>query len=254
MSKTMEQVARENRAKLSANPYPGRGIVIGTSQDGMYAVQIYWIMGRSENSRNRVFKVDGTRLYTEAFDPTKVKDPSLIIYNAMSETFGRFVVSNGSQTDEVIKQLSRHYGTLQKSLAEQLYEPDTPNFTPRITGVCTIHPEVGKYTAELSILRKSEMVSGDNCERSFYEYNGIMPGLGFCITTYSGDGNPLPAFEGSPYPLPIIGRDIRAIMHTYWSILNEDNRVSLAVRLINLHARESSISVINKNSQAPTES
>ena len=131
-----------NLSRLSSNPYPGRGIVIGTSEDGLHAVQIYWIMGRSENSRNRIFSIDGGRLFTEAADPAKVKDPSLIIYNAMNEYRGNFIVSNGNQTDTVFKGLRMDASVaLRNILVDRQYEPDAPNFTPRITGVCQIRDE-----------------------------------------------------------------------------------------------------------------
>jgi len=244
-------IAQQNLVeRLERNPYPGRGIVIGTSEDGLHAVEVYWIMGRSENSRNRVFKYEGERLFTEAADPSKVKDPRLIIYNAMDEFASSFVVSNGDQTDTVVEALQlNEYVDLSNALCERQYEPDSPNFTPRITGMCMLIGG-GEYSVEISLIRRSEFITDKDgyCERFYYEYGQILPGFGFCVTTYSGDGNPLPAFTGEPYPVPLEG-DIDKVLSTYWSILNEENRVSLAVKFIDLFTRKSEIKVINRFSQ-----
>lgn len=235
--------------KLGGNVYPGRGIVLGTSEDGLYAVQIYWIMGRSENSRNRVFQFEGGRLFTVPFDPAKVKDPSLIIYNAMDDALGnRFVVSNGSQTDAVINSIHDCFLNcggydFARVLSRWNYEPDAPNFTPRITAESFIRH--GKCLSKLSILRKSEFLGGDGCERFYYEYDDIAPGIGFCIHTYGGDGNPLPAFTGEPYSLAVCG-NINEVAETYWSVLNKENRVSLAVKFIEIATVRSQIKVINR--------
>jgi len=240
-------IARNNWVKLSYNQYPGRGIVIGTSEDGRYAVQVYWIMGRSENSQNRVFKCEGGRLFTEAKDPSKMKDPRLIIYNAMAEYADSFVVSNGDQTDTVIEALQQNeYVDLSNALCQRQYEPDSPNFTPRITGMCMLIGG-GEYSAELSLIRKSEFITekDGSCERFYYEYGQIVPGFGFCVTTYNGDGNPLPAFTGELYPLSIEG-NIDDVVKAYWKVLNEANRVSLAVKFIDLATRKSEIKVINR--------
>ncbi len=239
---------------LAQNPYPGRGIVIGTSEDGLHAVQIYWIMGRSLNSRNRIFSVNGGCLFTEPADPTKVKDPSLIIYNAMTEYRGVFIVSNGDQTDTVFKRLQDNASsTLRTMLADEKYEPDDPNFTPRITGIC--YAAFGFCLTELSILRRSELVGNhddDDCQRSYHEYNQIIPGFGFCLHTYSGDGDPLPAFTGEPYVVPIKG-NLTEVTEKYWSVLNPENRVALAVKFINLSTHKSKIKVINRFAKvAPT--
>lgn len=245
-----QALAKRNLQKLAKNSYPGRGIVVGTSADGHHLVQIYWIMGRSENSRNRIFKSDGGRLYTEAADPSKMKDPRLIIYNAMAEDRGSFVVSNGDQTDTVIKSFKRTEGSiLSWALFTRQYEPDSPNFTPRITALCTaVSP--GNCFTQLSILRKSELSQGfsnDHCERFYYEYGNITPGFGYCITTYLGDGNPLPAFVGEPYLMPV-GNDMAEVAKQYWSTLNWENRVSLAVKFIDLKTFTSKIEIINQYS------
>lgn len=240
--------ATRNLVKLSQNFYPGRGIVIGTSKSGSHIVQINWIMGRSENSRNRVFLTEGGRVFTAPADPAKMKDPSLIIYNAMAEIDGYHVVSNGDQTDTVMSDaFSTCSPSLVHALTERAFEPDAPNFTPRITGLC-IREKNGKYRAELSLLRRSELCA-DECERSYYEYSGIMPGFGFCVTTYDSDGDPLPAFSGSPFPVPING-NIDEVAHNFWSILNQFNRVAIAVKFICLFRPQATqVVVINRFTQ-----
>ena len=240
--------ANVNLGDLSRNSYPGRGIVIGTSQDGRFAVQVYWIMGRKPNSRNRVFKSKGGQLFTEPVDPAQVKDSSLIIYKAMDEYRGRFVVSNGDQTDTVVKKLGLHNNaTLSETLVERLFEPDAPNFTSRITGLCSIH--MGTCSTTLSLIRKSSAVASVNqCERFYYEYDSILPALGICFHTYMEDGDPLPAFNGEPYHVPLDG-PIDEVVETYWSSLDKDNRVSLAVKFIELATSKSKIKVINRFTQ-----
>jgi IMP cyclohydrolase len=236
-------MALSNLVRLTRNPYPGRGIVIGRSQDDQNAVQIYWIMGRSENSRNRVFKHEGDRLFTEAADPSKVKDPSLIIYNAMDKHKSDFVVSNGDQTDTVIQAFKRsHRITFAGALRGRHHEPDQ-NFTPRISGLSTIYP--GECFTELHIIRKSTEGETDHHACFGYERGDIHAGYGYCLTTYMGDGNPLPSFVGPPYAMPIHG-EIDDVAKTYWSALNEDNRVSLAVKFIDLISRTSKIVIINR--------
>ncbi len=242
MNKRIGLAVEKNMYDLSQNSYPGRGIVMGMSETGGYVVQVYWIMGRSENSRNRVFGVEGTRLFTEAADSSKVKDPSLIIYNAMRETHRHFVVSNGVQTDKVIAGISAG-DTFQGSLRGLEYEPDAPNFTPRITGICRLDlVDRGDPFFGLDIIRKS--VWDYSCDRFFYRYDRIERGIGYCITTYTGDGNPLPAFVGEPLLMPLAG-DIDAVANAYWQVLNEENRVALAVKFIALQGT-SCIKVINK--------
>ncbi len=241
----MTELAKANFLALSRNPYPGRGIVVGLDETSEHLIQVYWIMGRSENSRNRVFKADDQtgRLYTEAADASKMKDPSLIIYNAMLEEWGYYVVSNGDQTDTVVKWLGQPHGpfSLEPALMGRLYEPDEPNFTQRITAVSKI--ALGRSQLILmSILRKSQF-SG-RCDRLTYELD-VNPGLGFCITTYSGDGNPLPPFRGDPLVMPLIG-GMKDVAEAYWEALNPENRVSLAVKWIEKFNGRSDIHIINK--------
>lgn len=223
-------VAQGNLLQLSENPYPGRGIIVGLDETGKHLVQVYWIMGRSDNSRNRVF-VSGENglLATEAADPSKVKDPSLIIYNAMradacgNEPFA--VVSNGEQTDQVTELIKGEL--FSTALLGYTYEPDKPNFTPRITAVSYWFNR--RPRAKMSILRKSPWSM--ECDRHFYEFGDLCAGYGHCLTTYSGDGDPLPSFEGEPILLPLAGSAER-IASTYWEALNSENKVSLAVKFI----------------------
>jgi IMP cyclohydrolase len=241
---TLLHRASGNLDRLGVNQYPGRGIVLGFDTTGTRAVMVYWIMGRSENSRSRVFTQDGERLFTEPTDPSKIKDPSLVIYNAMDRYSCDHVVSNGDHTDTVIEWLRVQAGaTLSNALKFTKFEPDAPNFTPRIAGMCRISD--GKCVAELAILRRSEFVQG-RCIRSYYEYRDIEPGIGFCLTTYCGDGIPLPAFVGEPYPVLIEGTSNQSIASEYVRILNKENMVALAVKTIELETGRSAIAIINK--------
>ena len=228
-------VAGDNWMALNRNPYPGRGIVMGMDCTGEYVVQIYWIMGRSANSRNRVFSVEGGRVFTEPADPAKVNDPSLIIYTAMERVGFRYAVSNGSQTDKVA---DRGIDALRK----YHYEPDAPNFTPRITGVVE-WLDGNIPVLRFAILRKSKF--GDGCDTLSYDYPCVGNGFGYCVTTYMGDGDPLPSFEGEPIPLPIVG-NIGRVARNYWGILNAANRVSLAVKFIPLDGGQTEVRIINK--------
>jgi len=213
------------------------------AENGQDVIQVYWIMGRSENSQSRVFGVERDRVFTQAADPAKVKDPSLIIYNAMREIRRYFVVSNGAQTDKLIEGISAG-NTFLGSLRGLEYEPDAPNFTPRITGICSLDL-VGQEDPFFGfhIIRKS-VCSGESCDRFFYSYDKIERGFGFCLTTYTGDGNPLPAFVGEPLLMPLVG-DIDAVASEYWETLNEQTRVALAVKFISLSG-VSQVKVINK--------
>ncbi len=240
---THTRTPEENLARLRGNPYPGRGIVVGLDETSKYLVQVYWIMGRSENSRNRVFKSDPRtgRLYTEAADVSKMKDASLVIYSAMLEYEGHYVVSNGDQTNTVVNAPSQMY--LNVALYGRKYEPDAPNFTQRITAMTSLNND--RPLVQMSILRKSPL--GDTCDHVFYECRPY-PGCGHCITTYAHDGNPLPSFRGDPLVMPLVG-DMQGIANTYWQALNEENRVSLAVKFIDIEARQSDIWITNKYNQ-----
>ncbi|MFA5000000.1 MAG: IMP cyclohydrolase [Patescibacteria group bacterium] len=225
----LEIRAKNNLLALKQNPYPGRGIIVGMDETGKYLIQVYWIMGRSENSRNRVFVIeDNGVLKTAPFDPAKVKDPSLIIYTAMAEILTHYAVSNGHQTLDALS-----IKGLDSSLKKWEYEPDSPNYTPRISAL--LEPRVfAPQIAELSILKKSPF--SDMCNRYLYKLDISSPGLGYCITTYNGDGNPLPSFTGDPYLIPLTG-GIEDIAQTFWDSLNKDNKVSLAVKFIEIDER-----------------
>ena len=233
--------------ELTQNAYPGRGIVAGLSADGKYAVSAYWTMGRSAGSRNRVFvkeEENGTEVIrTKAFDPTLIAgDPSLIIYAAV-RTFGaKTIVTNGDQTDTIFDGLKAGQ-TFEQSLRSRKYEHDAPNYTPRISSLLDV--EGGKYNYAISIL-KSDMGNPDNTLRFTFTYDAPQKGKGHFIHTYMGDGNPLPSYEGEPTPVAIEG-DIDTFTNNIWSWLNEDNKVSLFVRFINIENGKVEERILNKN-------
>ncbi len=231
--------AQANLEKLRANPYPGRGMAIGLAENGRSLVQAYWIMGRSEQSRNRVFGYENGRLFTRAANPKKVKDPRLIIYNAMDEWNGCYVVSNGDQTDTVIRGLRAGRG-FYETMSTRVFEPDKPNYTPRIAAISY---RAAKPVVAMAILKKS--ARGATCERTFYNFDEFERGFGFCLTTYSGDGDPLPAFQGVPFLLPLLG-ERKKIAETLWEALWPSNRVALAVKFVNIASGESTVTVINR--------
>jgi IMP cyclohydrolase len=230
--------------ELNTNEYPGRGIVIGRSEDGKNAVTAYFIMGRSENSRNRVFVPDGEGIRTQAFDPSKMKDPSLIIYAPVRVLGTKTIVTNGDQTDTVYDGLD-HQLTFEQSLRSRSFEPDEPNYTPRISGV--IHIDHGTYNYALSIL-KSDEGCADSCNRFTFAYENPRNGTGRFIHTYKGNGNPLPSFDGEPVPVCIEG-GIDHLTDLIWKNLNEVNKVSLFVRFINIKNGTYESRIINKNDQ-----
>jgi hypothetical protein len=236
----MNDTAAANLNRLSQNTYPGRGIVMGATPDGRKFVQVYWIMGRSENSRNRVFVQGGGEVRTRAFDPAKVKDLSLIIYSPV-KCYGDFhVVSNGDQTDTVVEALKKGK-TFESALTGRTFEPDAPNFTPRITGLM----EIGGMDGYRMAILKPGASGPETCLRAFYNYDSVIPGFGHCIHTYSGDGDPLPAFAGEPYILPIPGK-IEETLRLYWDALNTENRISLLVKQIHRETGVSTVSIFNR--------
>ena len=226
---------------LSVNPYPGRGVAIGKTADGTKAVILYFIMGRSVNSRNRIFELTDDGIRTRAFDPSKLSDPSLIIYAPVRKVGLDTVVTNGDQTDTVRDALQAGK-TFADGLRTREFEPDAPNFTPRISGV--LHIEGGEMSYKLSILKKSPYCDG--CDRMFYEYALPANGVGHIIHTYMGDGNPIPSFCGEPVAFGV-GSDLKAIADGVWSSLNEDNKVSLFARAISLENGEEETLIYNKN-------
>ena len=228
--------------ELKNNAYPGRGIVIGKSEDGTKAVAAYFIMGRSENSRNRVFVEDGEGIRTQAFDPAKLTDPSLIIYAPVRVLGNKTIVTNGDQTDTIYDGMD-HQLTFEQSLRTREFEPDAPNYTPRISGI--MHIENGSYNYAMSILQ-SNHGDPDSCQRFTFAYENPKAGEGHFIHTYQCDGNPLPSFSGEPKPVAI-PNDIEAFTELLWSSLNEDNKVSLFVRFIDIASGKYETRIVNKN-------
>lgn len=229
------------KKELKENAYPGRGIVLGMDAAGKHGVIAYFIMGRSENSRNRVFEVQEDGIRTQAFDPAKLTDPSLVIYAPVRVFEENTVVTNGDQTDTVVEFLKAGK-TFEEALRTRTFEPDAPNYTPRISGV--IKQENGSFTYKLSILKST---NGDPqaAQRFFYEYQPIA-GLGHFIHTYRCDGNPIPSYEGDPTPVNLEG-DIDAFTADLWENLNPDNKVSLFVRYIDLATGATEDRICNKN-------
>ena len=226
---------------LAGNSYPGRGIVIGQSADGKQAVIAYFIMGRSENSRNRVFVEEGAGIRTQAFDPAKLSDPSLVIYAPVRVLGEATIVTNGDQTDTVYDFLKKGK-TFEEALRTRTFEPDGPNYTPRISGI--VERRQGSFSYKLSIL-KSCGGDPDFAQRFFFEY-APKPGLGHFIHTYKQDGDPIPSYEGEPTPVLIEG-DIDAFTASLWENLNQDNKVSLFVRTIDLTTGGTETRIVNKN-------
>ncbi|MBQ1192848.1 MAG: IMP cyclohydrolase [Lachnospiraceae bacterium] len=236
----MNKLSIEN--ELKGNEYPGRGIIIGKSADGTKAVTAYFIMGRSVNSRNRIFTEEGEGIRTEAFDPSKLEDPSLIIYAPVRVLGNDTIVTNGDQTDTIYDGLAKGL-TFEQSLRSREFEPDAPNYTPRISGVMTV--EDGKYDYQMSIL-KSNNGNPDACNRYTFSYENPVNGEGHFIHTYMHDGNPLPSFEGEP-KLVEIPDDMDAFTNMLWNSLNEENKVSLFVRYIDIATGKYETKIVNKN-------
>lgn len=228
--------------ELAGNAYPGRGIVIGKSTDGRYAVTAYFIMGRSSNSRNRIFVEEGEGIRTQAYDPSKLEDPSLIIYAPVRVLGNKTIVTNGDQTDTIYELMDKQQ-TFEQALRTREFEPDAPNYTPRISGI--MHLENGRYNYAMSIL-KSNNGDPSSCNRYMFAYENPAAGEGHFIHTYMGDGNPLPSFEGEPTLVGIEG-DIDSFTKTVWENLNEENKVSLFVRFIEIASGEYETRIVNKN-------
>ncbi|MCR5772222.1 MAG: IMP cyclohydrolase [Butyrivibrio sp.] len=233
---------RNLETELKSNAYPGRGIVIGTSADGKYAVTAYFIMGRSENSRNRVFVTEGEGIRTQAHDPAKLEDPSLIIYAPVRVRGDYTIVTNGDQTD-TIYELMEAGQSFEEALRTREFEPDAPNYTPRISGL--MHIDDGEYDISMSIL-KSDNGDPSSTLRFTYTYEKPVAGKGYFIHTYMGDGNPLPSYEGEPTEVEIAG-DIDTFTQMIWNALNEDNKVSLFTRFIDIKTGEYTTRIVNKN-------
>ena len=225
---------------VSGNSYPGRGIVVGNSCDGTKAVIAYFIMGRSENSRNRVFEKNFDSLVIKPFDESKVEDPSLIIYYPLRSVGTNLIVTNGDQTDTILYEIDEGPDFFERALRTREFEPDGPNWTPRISGLMNL--KSGDY--KMSILKSADP-SGTKCNRFFYEYSGL-PGLGHFIHTYVNDGEPLPTFVGEPERV-IIPSDIDEFIEEIWDSLNDENRISLYVRYTEMRTGEYEDRLINRH-------
>jgi IMP cyclohydrolase len=243
MALTWKASAEQSVRRLQDNPYPGRGIVIGLTPDGTRLIQVYWIMGRSENSRNRVFiGEENGFVRTEAKDPAKLTDPSLIIYYPVRWTGQAHIVTNGDQTDTIYEALV-HGRTFEQALTTRTFEPDAPNYTPRISGLVDLADSTCTY--KLSILKTNQNDPSQTL-RHFFHYEQGIAGYGHCITTYAGDGNPLPSYEGEPVLVPLFD-DLSQTAEHYWSILNSDNKISLLVKSIGLDNGATDMRIINKS-------
>ena len=227
--------------RIKGNPYVGRGIVIGKTEDGKKAAVAYFIMGRSKNSRNRVFVERDNALFTEPFDPSLVEDPSLIIYAAIRRHENKLVVTNGDQTDTVWEFLKKG-GSFEQALETREFEPDAPNLTPRISGMLTFGE--GDFTYKMSILKSAD-AAGTACNRYTFSYPSLA-GVGHFIHTYVTDGNPIPTFQGEPERISV-GNDIDAFTTELWENLDAENKISLTVRFIDLATGEEEKRLINKN-------
>ncbi len=234
------------KEEIGGSSYPGRGIVIGRSEDGKYAVTAYFIMGRSENSRNRIFVQDGEGIRTEAFDPAKCSDPSLIIYAPVRvlslDGVQKTIVTNGDQTDTVFAGVEVGK-SFEQALRSREFEPDEPNYTPRISGMMDI--EKGLFRYDMSIL-KSDQGDPSSCLRYTFSYDNPAAGRGRFLHTYEGDGNPLPSFAGEPVPVEIKG-SLDEFTDAVWTALNEENKVSLFTRFIEIETGKYETRIINKN-------
>lgn len=228
--------------ELAGNTYPGRGIVVGRSGDGRFAVAAYFIMGRSGNSRNRVFVPDGEGIRTQAFDPSKMEDPSLIIYAPVRVLGTNTIITNGDQTDTAWQGLQEGK-TFGESLRSRTFEPDAPNYTPRISALLDLRN--GEYEYKMNILKSAD---GDpsSCERFNFSYDHPRAGEGHFLHTYMSDGNPLPSFEGEPKRVDVTG-GIDDFTELIWENLNEDNKVSLFVRFIEIETGRYETRIVNKN-------
>ena len=236
----MQMISLEQ--ELKQNAYPGRGIVIGQSANGKYAVTAYFIMGRSENSRNRVFVEDGDGIRTQAFDPSKLSDPSLIIYAPVRVLGNKTIVTNGDQTDTIYELMDKQM-TFEQALRTREFEPDAPNYTPRISGI--MHVDQGNYSYAMSIL-KSNNGNGASCNRYTFAYQQPVAGEGHFIHTYQCDGDPLPSFEGEPKLVEVLD-NMEEFADLLWNSLNEENKVSLFVRYIDIETGNYETKIVNKN-------
>lgn len=236
----MQNVALEaskNLKELQKNPYPGRGFIVGKFTDE-HVVQVYWLMGRSENSRNRRLAHNGDIVRAEAADPSKVSNPSLIMYNVMREGLFTHVVSNGDQTDTITE--GNGTDNFEMAMRRREYEPDEPHYTARISSASSVF--ASGVCTRIGVLSRSAL---GRCDRTTYLYDTLPTGYGFCMHTYAGDGNPLPTFRGPPFILPLNG-DIHRVSKFYWNVLNKDNRVALVTKFIHIESGRSRVHIINR--------
>lgn len=238
MKLNIDSLSKNNLSSLKNKKYPGRGIIIGETPDKNNIVQIYWTMGRSSNSKNRIFKKENDYVRTEAYDESKLEDPSLIIYNCIALFENNHIVANGDQSDTVVEYLKENKD-FQDALNSREYEPDDPNCTPRITGLVDL--EKGGY--ELSILKSIYNNKGLH-SKNYYNYEQFISGYGHLIHTYFDDGNPLPSFDGDPKIVPIYNSQ-QENLDNYWNLLNEEYRVSILVKYINKDTKK--VTIIMKN-------
>jgi len=239
---SLDQIAADNLRQLEANPYPGRGIVLGRSADGTRLVELYWIMGRSANSRNRQFVAEGGRLRTEALDPSAMTQPELVIYTAMDALDDHHVVTNGDHTDTLIQAL-RAGRSYRAALRSRAHEPDGPHYTPRIAGGI----RAAEGDAWLAIVKADPGDPGRSLREDF-EFEALPPGWGWCVSTYAGDGDPLPSFVGEPRLLPLAG-DLEALLEAMWDRLHPENRVAIALKAIDPATGRDSLRIINARSR-----
>jgi IMP cyclohydrolase len=239
----LDAIAADNLRRLEANPYPGRGIVLGRSADGASLLQVYWIMGRSANSRNRLFVAAGGRLRTEPLDAAGLEHPELVIYTAMDVLDGQHVVTNGDHTETVIQALraGRDY---RAALRTRAHEPDPPHHTPRIAGGI----RAAEGDAWLAII-KADPGDPARSVRQFFEYEALAPGRGWFLSTYAGDGNPLPPFAGEPLLLPLAG-SAQDLLAALWGRLNAQNRVAMAVKSIEAATGRAALHIVNARNRA----
>lgn len=238
----MAQIGKNIGRILKNNAYPGRGIVVGKSRDGKKAMFAYFIMGRSENSRNRIFTACGDEVKTEPFDPAKVRDPSLILYSPVKVVKHSVIVTNGDQTD-TIEQALKSGHCFRHGLMHRTFEPDSPNFTPRISAILHLGKRAADFTYEMSILKCTDG-KGKRCSRAFFCYEPEN-GTGHYLHTYKKDGDPLPSFEGEPERIKL-GNDIHGIAAEIWENLDSDNKISLYCRAIDLKTGETESVLYNK--------
>lgn len=242
MERNITTETAENMLFLRENTYPGRGFIMGRSPDGESIVQVYWLMGRSDNSRNRKLVQEGSVVKTVPIDEKKVTDPSLIIYNAMREEDDRYVVSNGKQTDTIFN-AEKHLGIgFREAMFEWAYEPDAPNYTPRITAMYDRFASGRQPAFQIAILSRSLL---GECVRAHYDYEVLRRRYGYCIHTYDEDGDPLPSFSRHPYLMQIESRIPQRIAMQFWTMLDPENRIAIVAKVINHDTGKSHVHIIN---------